>query len=293
MGQLGYDVPAPAIADRLAHRERRREILVATRGEAVVGWAAISTDETFVEGYGALLEGLVVEESARSEGVGAQLLDAAEAWARERGCTEMRVQSNVVRERAHRFYQRRGYATIKRQFQFRKPLQGGIEIHTAAGKADFLLLYQLFLAYESALPSNLRHGSVPDAEELGRRYAQGDAAFIALHEGRPIGCVAVAERNAQDALMLRLFVHPASRGMGAGRSLVHAVIRYAGERGYDRVVLDTDKKQLIAAYRLYRSLGFQECDPFAAVAYESPTFMELRLTPLERQDLSRRSDLNR
>lgn len=34
----------------------------------------------------------------------------------------MRVRSNVIRERAHRFYEREGYARIKAQAVFRKQL---------------------------------------------------------------------------------------------------------------------------------------------------------------------------
>jgi GNAT superfamily N-acetyltransferase len=119
---LGYDVPVAALANRLDRREERREVFVATCGDAVVGWAAVCGDEPFVEGFGAHLEGLVVDEAVRGQGVGARLLDATEAWARERGCAEMRVQSNVVRERAHVFYRRHGYATTKTQYQLRKRL---------------------------------------------------------------------------------------------------------------------------------------------------------------------------
>ncbi|HEY6450739.1 MAG TPA: GNAT family N-acetyltransferase [Candidatus Cybelea sp.] len=122
MNQLGYDVPVVEIAQRLRRREERRAVFVATRGDRVVGWAAVSTDETFVEGFGAHLEGLVVEETARGLGAGAHLIEAAETWARDRGCNEMRVQSNVVRRRAHAFYNRHGYATIKSQYHLRKPL---------------------------------------------------------------------------------------------------------------------------------------------------------------------------
>jgi GNAT superfamily N-acetyltransferase len=122
MLQLGYEVAAAALADRLRRRGDRREVLVATRGDRVVGWAGVSTDEPFVEGFGAHLEGLVVDEAFRSAGIGAALLEAAEAWARERGCAFMRVQSNVIRERAHEFYRRQGYGTIKAQYQLRKPL---------------------------------------------------------------------------------------------------------------------------------------------------------------------------
>jgi GNAT superfamily N-acetyltransferase len=122
MTQLGYDAAAPTIADRLRRRDARREVFVALCNDRVVGWAAVSVDEPFVEGFSAQLEGLVVEERARGGGIGAQLLSAAEEWARARCCSEMRVWSNVIRERAHAFYAREGYRTVKAQYLFRKTL---------------------------------------------------------------------------------------------------------------------------------------------------------------------------
>lgn len=74
------------------------------------------------DGAFAELAGLVVDESVRGSGVGAALLAAAEDWARAQGFASMRVRSNVIRERAHRFYEREGYARIKAQAVFRKPL---------------------------------------------------------------------------------------------------------------------------------------------------------------------------
>jgi GNAT superfamily N-acetyltransferase len=122
MLQLGYDVAAGAIADRLQRRGERREIFVADGSNGLAGWLAVCVDEPFVEGFGAILEGLVVDGRSRSAGIGTELLEAAEIWARERGCPFMRVLSNVVRERAHGFYRRRGYEAIKKQYHLRKPL---------------------------------------------------------------------------------------------------------------------------------------------------------------------------
>jgi GNAT superfamily N-acetyltransferase len=51
------------------------------------------------------------------------LLAAVEAWARERDFSSVRVRSNVLRERAQRFYQRKGYIEKKRQAVFLKRLQ--------------------------------------------------------------------------------------------------------------------------------------------------------------------------
>lgn len=122
MRQLGYDAHATEIARRIERRDGDRAVFVADAGAAALGWTAVCVEEGFVEGRQAWIEGFVVDERARSGGIGAQLLDAAEAWARRRGCSVMRVQSNVVRERAHGFYERHGYEKIKAQFAFRKPL---------------------------------------------------------------------------------------------------------------------------------------------------------------------------
>lgn len=119
--QLGYDVRPEVIAERVRRRESR-EVFVATTEDRIVGWAAVSVHEPFVEGPGAHLDGLVVDESVRSSGIGGELLAAAEAWARERDCNEMCLHSNVLRDRAHAFYRRHGYHTVKAQYYFRKTL---------------------------------------------------------------------------------------------------------------------------------------------------------------------------
>jgi GNAT superfamily N-acetyltransferase len=122
MRQLGYEAEPAELAARLRRRGEGREVLVATEADEVIAWAAISTQAPFVEGEGAYLEGLIVSDGARSRRIGARLIEAAERWARDRGCAEMRVHTNVVRERAHDFYARHGYATVKAQYYLRKAL---------------------------------------------------------------------------------------------------------------------------------------------------------------------------
>lgn len=122
MRQLGYDVSAGEVAQRLSRRHDQRDVILACDDEKTVGWAAVCVEEGFVEGRVAWIEGFIVDRDARNAGVGAVLLDAAEAWARSRECSVMRVQSNVIRERAHGFYERHGYVKMKAQFAFRKIL---------------------------------------------------------------------------------------------------------------------------------------------------------------------------
>jgi len=123
-GQLGYPADAAAILRRMGALIDHGVVLVAVDPQgAICGFAhaeprCLLIAEPFVE-----LAALVVSENARGSGAGATLLAAVEAWTREHGIASVRVRSNVLRERAHRFYLREGYAEKKRQAVFLKRLQ--------------------------------------------------------------------------------------------------------------------------------------------------------------------------
>ncbi|MGH8216749.1 MAG: GNAT family N-acetyltransferase [Rhodanobacteraceae bacterium] len=124
-GQLGYPADASTIARRLDAivEHHAGAVLVAESDEgAVVGWAEASLQRHLVHDPRVMLAGLVVAEGSRNHGVGVALLRAVEAWSREHGADELIVRSNVLRERAHRFYQREGYVEKKRQAMFLKRL---------------------------------------------------------------------------------------------------------------------------------------------------------------------------
>ena len=150
-----------------------------------------------------------------------------------------------------------------------------VEIRRVRREEDFQRLHDLFVEYENDLPPDLRHGWVPDTRALTSRYDGDNAAFLAMNDARAIGCVALTRLDVDTGVLARLFVRRQDRGMGAARALVTAVIEYLRERGGARVVLDTAKERLDAAYRLYLSLGFKECAPYGSVTYRHPTFMEL------------------
>ena len=123
--QLGYPAAATQILDRLARvlAENAGAVFVAVdRRDQVLGWTHVATRVQLEDAPFAELAGLVVDVGARCAGVGAALLEAAEDWARGQGLAQLRVRSNVVRERAHRFYLREGYAERKRQVMFVKTL---------------------------------------------------------------------------------------------------------------------------------------------------------------------------
>jgi GNAT superfamily N-acetyltransferase len=122
-GQLGY----PSTREQL---ETRLRGVLAHDGNAVLvaetgaGEIAAVLDIYVVWGITsdahAELASFVVDARFRSQGLGRRLLAYAEDWARERGCTEIGLRSNVIRDRAHVFYEKLGYQHIKTQKAFRK-----------------------------------------------------------------------------------------------------------------------------------------------------------------------------
>ena len=123
--QLGYPCKTESLADRLEQLRDRRDhaILVAESPAAgVVGWIHVFVRPLLIAERAAEVGGLVVDDEFRSKGIGEMLLDAAEAWALQNGYARMRVRSNIIRKRAHRFYHLRSYQVVKTQIVFEKLL---------------------------------------------------------------------------------------------------------------------------------------------------------------------------
>lgn len=93
-------------------------------------------------------------------------------------------------------------------------------------------------------------------------YAPPDGALlIAWVDGRAVGCVALRALGDGRCEMKRMFVDLAGRGLGTGRALAEAVIAQARSAGHTQMFLDTSIDQH-EAIGLYRSLGFEEVEPY-------------------------------
>jgi GNAT superfamily N-acetyltransferase len=124
-GQLSYPSKPEEIARRLQGLQRTGDAAVFVAeletGE-IAGWIAVFVHRTVEADARAEVSGLVVDERFRSQRVGEHLLARAEQWARGNGCEMIGLRSNVIRERAHAFYERHGYKHVKTQKAFRKQL---------------------------------------------------------------------------------------------------------------------------------------------------------------------------
>jgi aminoglycoside 6'-N-acetyltransferase I len=100
---------------------------VAEESGAIVGFVEVGLRSTAdgcdwarAVGY---IEGWYVAESHRRRGVGAQLIAAAENWAREQGCTEMASDTQIDNTQSLQAHLHLGYEIAERSILFRKSLR--------------------------------------------------------------------------------------------------------------------------------------------------------------------------
>ncbi len=115
--QLGREA---SLDDVRVHLERGRSeaghcLLVALESGSVRGWLEVATRTALGSPAWAEISGLVVDEARRGQGVGAELVRAAGAWARGQGLARLRVRTRVERKRAARFYVGAGFRLRKQQ----------------------------------------------------------------------------------------------------------------------------------------------------------------------------------
>ena len=102
-----WDARRAEVALREAIDSHDSVVLLADAGGRLVGFATAYQDMHSVRfGFRAWVEDLAIDPERRSEGIGKRLLDAAKAWARERGATHLELDSSETRADAHRFYER-------------------------------------------------------------------------------------------------------------------------------------------------------------------------------------------
>lgn len=144
--------------------------------------------------------------------------------------------------------------------------------------AELPLVRELFREYASLPEVGLCvRGMEAELAGLPGEYAPPSGRLLLAEAGGAvIGCVALRPVDEHTGEMKRLYVRPAARGSGAGRALAERVIAEARRIGYRRLVLDT-LPSLVAAIRLYESLGFRDIAPYHANPVPGARYLGLDL----------------
>ena len=154
-----------------------------------------------------------------------------------------------------------------------------VRLHAAASASDLESVRTLFREYADSLGVNLDYqGFEEEVRDLPGKYAPPSGTLVlAFNDDELVGCVGIRPIDDEIAEMKRLYVRPAGRGLGLGRTLAEAAIRFATVTGYSRMRLDT-LPQMDRAQDLYRSLGFMPIDAYRYSAVPGTVFLELVLT---------------
>ncbi len=143
-----------------------------------------------------------------------------------------------------------------------------LSITAAATPDDLAAVRRLFLAYAQSLDFSLCfQGFDEELAGLPGKYAADSrgALLLAKVDGAAVGVVGLRDLGDGIAEMKRLYIDPAGRGHNFGRALTDAVLAEARRFGYRALRLDTFPS-MVAANRIYDSLGFRDIPPY----YDNP-----------------------
>ena len=117
IAELGYEAGAADVRKRLAALRKRGETALVIERGGILGVLTTATTLTLHRPRPVgRISMMVVAERARGEGLGAQLVAAAEEGLKARGCGLVEVTSNRKRLRAHAFYEKLGYEQTSYRF---------------------------------------------------------------------------------------------------------------------------------------------------------------------------------
>ena len=123
-----WDHPTEALAAEFVALLKNPEaaVFAAKQAGEVVGFSQCQLRHDYVEGASTspvgYLEGIYVEEGCRRQGVARALLQACEAWARSRGCTEFASDCELTNKDSLGFHRGLGFTEANRIICFTKKI---------------------------------------------------------------------------------------------------------------------------------------------------------------------------
>jgi len=112
--QLGYPTRLDQLHARYEILEKRPDHgLFVFKTHQVLGWIHLQIMDDLIEESAVEIRTLVVDENSRSLGVGKSLIEFARKWSKIRNHDMLFLTCNIVRTRAHAFYEREGFTLNK------------------------------------------------------------------------------------------------------------------------------------------------------------------------------------
>jgi GNAT superfamily N-acetyltransferase len=155
-----------------------------------------------------------------------------------------------------------------------------IDIAPARVPDDIEIVRALLAEYIDGLGIDLTfQDAAAELAQLPGKYTPPRGVVLIARDGAgaALGCVALRPWSQAGVCEIkRLYVRPAARGQALGRRLAEAVIAWAAQAGYLRVLLDT-LAPMHAARQLYVALGFRAVPPYYDNPVPGTLYMALNL----------------
>jgi len=121
---LGYDCEEVFVKERLKKMDADREVVFVAETESnVIGYVHAEVYSLLYWAPMVNILGLAVSSDCRRQGAGKALMQQVEAWAKEKGIEEIRLNSGGTRKEAHEFYRAIGFDDEKVQIRFLKEVK--------------------------------------------------------------------------------------------------------------------------------------------------------------------------
>ena len=153
-----------------------------------------------------------------------------------------------------------------------------VEIKHCSTESDFSSAVQITKDYIHWLNMDLSfQGIDKELLDFPSIYGPPNGLFLlAWHGEKLAGGVGLRIFEHKVCEIKRLFVYDQFKGRGVGRILCTVLVKEAKNMGYAKMRLDT-LGRMKAAIRLYKSLGFEQIEPYRFNPDPTTKYMELSL----------------
>jgi carbonic anhydrase len=158
-------------------------------------------------------------------------------------------------------------------------MENNIIIKEARHAEDYSAAKELILEYVTWLGIDLSFQNFDqEMNTLPTTYGNKDGRlFIAFIHDQAVGIAGIKRFNDSACEVKRMYVKPASRGLGIGKRLLMACIDMAKKLNYESIKLDS-AAYMKSAIKIYTECGFVEIPAYRYNPHEDAKYFELVLS---------------